>query len=292
MPQVTVTAGGRLFKAFGHIALKRREWEWLNSLVAINGYNGTHLWKRKLNPGFVIHRNTMVATPDTLYLGDDTSCKLIDTATGEPRGEIVIPKTVDPDGVWKWMAIEDGVLYAVVGEKEKLDKVLRGKRTDPGWPWRGLGRGYAAKYSWGFGRTLLSMDLQARKILWTYRSHEPIDSRAVCMANGRIFVYSHQNYLAAIDASSGHEIWKSEDPRALAAIGEHDRAQTASKGFASSVYARASDKGVFFAGPQRTSLVAISSTDGGLLWHYPHGNFQLILRDDALYAMGRMQTSK
>ncbi|MCH2376213.1 MAG: PQQ-binding-like beta-propeller repeat protein, partial [Planctomycetes bacterium] len=202
------------------------------------------------------------------------------------------PKTVDPDGIWKWMAIEDGVLYAVVGEKEKLDKVLRGKRTDPGWPWRGLGRGYAAKYSWGFGRTLLSMDLQARKILWTYRSHEPIDSRAVCMANGRIFVYSHQNYLAAIDASSGHEIWKSEDPRALAAIGEHDRAQTASKGFASSVYAKANDKGVFFAGPQRTSLVAISATDGGLLWHYPHGNFQLILRDDALYAMGRMQTSK
>ena len=49
MPQVTVSSGGRVFKAFGHIALKEREWPWLNSLVAINGYNGTHLWKRQLN---------------------------------------------------------------------------------------------------------------------------------------------------------------------------------------------------------------------------------------------------
>ena len=41
MPQVTVASGGRLFKAFGHIALKRREWQWLNTLVAICLY--THL---------------------------------------------------------------------------------------------------------------------------------------------------------------------------------------------------------------------------------------------------------
>ena len=28
------------------------------------------------------------------------------------------------------------------------------------------------------------------------------------------------------------------------------------------------------------------------MWYYSHGNFQLVLRDDGLYAMGRMQTSK
>ncbi|HHM12382.1 MAG TPA: hypothetical protein ENJ16_02440, partial [Planctomycetaceae bacterium] len=56
MPEVTVASGGRLFKAFGHIALKKREWPWLNKLVAINGFNGLLLWSRDLMPGFNIHR--------------------------------------------------------------------------------------------------------------------------------------------------------------------------------------------------------------------------------------------
>jgi hypothetical protein len=47
------------------------------------------LWKRELVPGIMVDRNTMIATPTTLYLGDDKSCKLIDAATGEVRGEIV-----------------------------------------------------------------------------------------------------------------------------------------------------------------------------------------------------------
>ena len=78
MPQVTVASGGRIFKAFGHIALKRREWPWLNKLVAINAYNGTHLWQRDLTPGFMIHRSTLIATPQTVFLADNTGCKLID----------------------------------------------------------------------------------------------------------------------------------------------------------------------------------------------------------------------
>jgi hypothetical protein len=45
MPQVTVTSGGRIFKAFGHIAMKQREWPWLNTLLALNAYNGTQLWQ-------------------------------------------------------------------------------------------------------------------------------------------------------------------------------------------------------------------------------------------------------
>ena len=36
-----------------------------------------------LPSGFMIHRNTMIATADTLFLADDVSCKLIDTRTGD-----------------------------------------------------------------------------------------------------------------------------------------------------------------------------------------------------------------
>jgi hypothetical protein len=38
-----------------------------------------------------IHRNTMVATPEILYLADSKSCQLIDTASGELLGRIAAP---------------------------------------------------------------------------------------------------------------------------------------------------------------------------------------------------------
>ena len=292
MPQVTVASGGRVFKAFGHIALKEREWPWLNKLVAINGYNGTPLWKRDLTPGFMIHRSTLIATPEVVYLGDDESCKLLDAKTGALRDEVKIPAEIDPGGVWKWMALQNGVLYALIGPTEQLDTVIRGGRTQAGWPWRDLGEGYASEYGWGFGQTLLAIDPATKEVLWSYRSDDAIDSRAMCIASGKVYVYSHQKFLAAVDAASGSEAWKSTDKKLLAAIGQHDRAQTASKGFTSSAYAKANDKGIYFAGPQRGNLVAASADDGSLLWSYPHGNFQLVLREDALYAMGRMETSK
>jgi hypothetical protein len=103
MPLVTVASGGRLFKAFGHIAIKQREWPLLNTLVAQNAFNGTILWQRELSPNFMIHRSTMIATPDTLYLADDVSCKLLDAATGDIRGQIVVGPEDGPCGNgWRW----------------------------------------------------------------------------------------------------------------------------------------------------------------------------------------------
>jgi hypothetical protein len=78
VPQVAVASAGRVFKAFGHVAFKTREEPFLNKLVAFNGYNGTILWQRDLAEGVMVHRNTMIATPTALYVGDDKSCKVID----------------------------------------------------------------------------------------------------------------------------------------------------------------------------------------------------------------------
>ncbi|UCF16250.1 MAG: hypothetical protein JSW59_02085, partial [Phycisphaerales bacterium] len=81
MPEVSVAAGGKVFRAFGHIAHKANQNEMLNTLICANAYNGTILWQRPLKEGFMIHRNTMIATPEILYMADDESCKLIDTQT-------------------------------------------------------------------------------------------------------------------------------------------------------------------------------------------------------------------
>ena len=97
--------------------------------------------------------------------------------------------------VWKWMAVVDGVLYGLVGEKEHEDETLRGNRTQAGWPWRPMTSGYdRADYAWGFGRTLFAVDLDSKDVLWTQVEETPIDGRAITMKGGRIFSYSHPNF--------------------------------------------------------------------------------------------------
>lgn len=285
-PGVTVASAGRVFQAFGHIAYHRREWPWRNMLAAIDGYNGTLLWKRPLQPGFMIHRNTLIATPQTLYVADSKSCKLLDTVTGELKAEILAPPG-STGLVWKWMALQDRVLYALVGEKEFHDPGHRLDWRRPGWPWRGMSPGYdLQKYPWGFGRTLFAVDPKTHRVPWVHKEEASIDGRAVCMSGSRIYYYSDQKFLACLDAKQGKPLWRSSDPRLLEAIGPNHRAQTWYRGMPTQGYMKCSDKAVYFAGPQRTRLVAVSAEDGRMLWQSPDGNSQLVLRDKGLYAMG------
>ena len=294
MPEITLSAGGRLFKAFGHLAFKEREWPMVGQLVAMNAYSGAIEWQRDMSPGFMIHRNTIIATADTLYLADHLSLKLIDTATGEIREEITIPETVVTDGpVWKWMNITDGVLYALLGEEEQLHTVHRGTRGERGWPWTTVKKTYGdAAKSWGFGRTVLSMDLKTREINWVRQEEDPIDSRAMSMSGDRLFIYSHEKFLAALNADDGKDVWRTDSAAILKAIGAHDPADNPRLGYSTSSYMKSTPEALFFAGPQRRKLVTVSAETGQLLWSYPDGNMQLIIRNDGLYAMGRMETSK
>ena len=136
MPEQTVIAGGRIYKAMGHIAHKANQNEMLNKLLCINAYNGMILWQRDLSPGFMLHRNTMVATDDALYMGDHESCKIFDGETGVLRDEIKVDPKISDGPVWKWMAMRDGVLYALVGNPEVKIQTQRAIRRGLGhWPW-------------------------------------------------------------------------------------------------------------------------------------------------------------
>jgi len=287
--EVTVASNGKLYKAFGHIAFKTAHNEVLNKLYCINGYNGAILWTRPLKQGFMIHRNTMIATPEALYLADDESCKVIDPETGEIRDEIVPPKDVAGGTVWKWMALEDGTLYALLGGEEVRAEVKRA--TAPGfghWPW-GMWKGYdyqGGAKAYGFGRTLVAIDPETKKLLWHHREEELLDGRGICMSDGRIYYYCPEKFLACLSAADGQPVWNTSDGKLLEAIAPNLRAQNPRWGFASTVYLKSNGEYLFFAGPQRPSLVAVSCKDGRLAWSQENGNFQLVLRDDAVYAVG------
>jgi outer membrane protein assembly factor BamB len=289
MPEQTVIAGGRIYKAMGHIAHKANQNEMLNTLLCINAYNGTILWRRPLSPGFMLHRNTMIATDDALYLGDHESCKVIDGQSGELRDEITVDPQISDGPVWKWMAMRDGVLYALVGNPEVKIETQRSLRRGLGhWPW-GMWEGHDyddPRTSFGFGRTVVAVDLKTKQRLWEYRDEEFLDARAVCMNDTQIFCYCPGKFLASIDRYTGALQWKSSDPELLAAIGDNERAQHYITGYATTCYMKCSNDYLFFAGPQRARMVVASAKDGALAWTHPTGNLQLVLRDDAIWAAG------
>lgn len=288
-PQVAVASAGRVFKAFGNVAWHKREEPFLNTLVAFNGYNGTLLWKRPLTPGYMIHRNTIIATPTTLYVADDKSCKLIDAATGELRAEIAPSAEVAGGTFWKWMALEDNVLYALIGKREQGDPLTLWRREAHGWPWGEVSRGYdQSEQPWGFGRTLLAIDPETQSVLWCHREEEPIDARAVCMKNGRIYIFRFGAFLACLDAKTGETLWrKNRDnaPELFDSLGTYLTRQSWRTNWRTAAYLKCSDKALYFAGPQIGKLLAVSAEDGRILWEHPYDNFQLILRDDALYGI-------
>ena len=289
LTQVAVASAGRVFQAYGNIAFHEREEALLNSLVAYNGYNGSMLWKRRLTPGFMIHRNTMVATPEILYIGDDKSCKVIDAATGLLKKEIIPPPDVAGGTCWKWMAMENGILYALVGEQEQMDPVIRQKREEHGWPWDPISKGFnQPENPWGFGRNLLAINPKSGKVIWSHSERENIDSRALCMKNGRIYIYRHNGFLACMDANTGKEVWRrtpENDPKLFDALGIDLDRQDWRTNWRTTAYLKCSDEVLYFAGPTVGKLLAVSAKDGSVLWEEPYDNFQLVLRDDGVYGI-------
>lgn len=298
LPMQSVISGGRIFKVFGDRSSAKPQEPLINKLLAMNAFNGTVLWERELSPGFMIHRNTLIATPDTVYLGDDQSCKLIDPLTGKIRDEIVIDRP-DADGpTWKWMALEGGVLYAMVGEKEGSDQPLKGDRIrGAGWPWWKIN-----DYKFGYGKNLFAIDPKSKKVLWHVREEEKIDSRGMAMLKGKLYYYSENKFLACLDTKSGKIIWKNSSEELLKAVGGTKAAQHWLLGFASTAYLKCTEDAIYFAGPNRPLLVAASAKDGKLLWkkdcsvkdgNLPTegGNVQLVIRNDGVYALGQARTN-
>lgn len=289
LPQVAVASGGRVFKAYGHIAFHEREEALLNSLVAYNGYNGTMIWKRKLTPGFMIHRNTFISTSDVLYVADDMSCKVIDAASGKLKDEIIPPLKLAGGTYWKWMALENEVLYALIGVQEQKDPDILPKRESHGWPWDPISKGFnQLENPWGYGQNLLAINPKTKKILWSHVESENIDSRALCMKNGRIYIYHYGTFLACLDAKTGKDVWRknpNNSPELFKTLGADFNRQDWRTNWRTTAYLKCSDKALYFAGPTVGKLIAISAQDGNVLWEDPYNNFQLVLRDDGLYGI-------
>ena len=266
IPSITTAAGGRTFLAIGHIAHHRREWDNMNRLIARNGYNGTILWERDLPEGYLVHRSAFIATRDTFYMIERDHALMLDPQTGAEQGKISIPGVL---GDWKWMAINDGVLYMLAGKKDSGVETTKGDREFGGWSWADLSTGYYAKprVPWGFGNVLAAYDLDEKKVLWTHREEDkPIDGRAMSLRDGKVYFYCPDKYLAASDALTGSVLWTNDDRETLGLIEQPGQGLTSTPGFRSACLAVATPQALILQGQTRMNVVAVSTSNGEQLW--------------------------
>ena len=290
LPQVCVSSAGRMFKAFGHVAFKEREEAFLNKLVAFNGYNGSILWQRDLTEGVMIHRNTMIATPDKLYVGDDKSCKVIDTATGKLLDEIVPPASEAGGTFWKWMALENGVLYAMIGEQEQRDSTKRWKLDKHGWPWSPISEGWnGPENPWGYrpqypGPRPRNQEgplepPRAGADGWPGHLHE-----------GRTTVLLPVRRLSRLSRRQDRQGNLAQDhgerSGAVCVAGPIPESARLADELADHVLSQVQRQGpVLRRAAHRQAAGRLDRRMASILWENPYSNFQLVLRDDGLYGI-------
>ncbi len=295
MPAITTAAGGRMFNAIGHIAHHQREEEWLNTIIARNGYNGSILWTRKLPAGYLVHRSAFIATDDVFYMidTDGSGVLMLDPETGDEIGRIDI---AGARGQWKWMAMKDGILYALVGDKggDTETTIVRSQITH--WSWGELSKGYYQKQvPWGFGKTLVAYDLAAKKRLWTHKEKTPIDSRGMVMGSEKIFLYCPEARLVGLDAKTGKEIWENKDPAVRKLIEQEGRGLASTPGFRSMTMCVHTPDALIFQGQTRMNVVAISTSDGYPLWNKKkttNNPNALFLDDSVVLGVGKNGTTQ
>jgi len=286
MPAITVAAGGRTFIAMGHIAHHEREEMWLNTVMARNGYNGMELWRRRLPDGYLVHRSAFIATDDTFYMidPDGRSCLLLDPETGAEKDRIKIPEA---PGEWKWMALADNVLYVMSGQESDPAQTTVVRSKMPAWSWQELSTGYYQEtIPWGFGETLTAYDLSAKQTRWVHHENTRMDSRAMALGEGKVFLYAPESRLACLDARTGSECWSNTDPVLRQRIEEPGAGLTSTPGFKTSCFCVYTPKGLFYEGQTKMNLVAVNKDTGQYLWHHRKttSNPNVIYLDEVIFA--------
>jgi len=268
MPAITTAAGGRTFVAMGHIAHHEREEGWLNIILARNGYNGATLWQRRLPDGYLVHRSAFIATDDAFIMIDPAGagCLLLDPETGEAQGRIHIPEI---SGEWKWIALQDGMLFVLVGEQKDPAETTLVRSLYTHWSWGELSKGYYQEphIPWGFGETILAYDMARDRLAWTHREATPADSRSMAVGGGNVFFYAPDSRIGCLDAKSGGLVWANDNPEVRRLIEEPGRGLGSTPGFRTTCFCVYTPKGLFYEAQTRMNIVAISKEDGAMMWH-------------------------
>ncbi|MHC4435230.1 MAG: class I SAM-dependent methyltransferase, partial [Planctomycetota bacterium] len=272
MPNQTLFAGGRIFFFSGHIAFHEREEPLLNKLTVLNAYNGLKLWSQPLDPDYVVHNISKLATDSEVVFAEGPTLRMLDATTGRQRGTFSAPPQARTAGDtdWKWIALEGDVLFAAFGPPDAHVAPHRQKRQTGHWPGNVANDQYRSiTNKFGAARRLAAYRYPEMEMLWSVSETDPFDARALCIEGGRIFELAPGRFMAARDCATGEQLWRrtpQTSEETFATIGSAIKRQGWGIGWATYCWTRASDGVVCIAGPSFRKTLCINFETGDLLW--------------------------
>ncbi|MBL7187945.1 MAG: PQQ-binding-like beta-propeller repeat protein [Phycisphaerae bacterium] len=293
MPNQTLFAGGRIFFS-GHIAFHEREEPLLNRLTVLNAYNGLRLWSRPLDPDYVVHNISKLATADEVVFAEGPTLRMLDAATGRQRGTFSAPPEAAAAGDtdFKWIAQRGDILFTAFGPPDAGVAPHRQKGQMGHWPWNVANEHYRGVVNnFGAARTLAAFQYPEMKLLWSVREAESFDARALCIEGGRIFELAPGKFMAARDLATGEQLWRRTPETSgeiFAGIGSSLKRQGWGLGWATYCYTRADNGVVCIAGPSFKKTSCIDFEKGDLLWASDLASPHPFFFDNALYIVPRV----
>lgn len=267
-----VTAGGRIFyivdEATRASILTPPDWK----LVARDAYNGALLWKQpipewyphmlrlKSGPGVLPRR--LVAVGDRVYvtLGIDAPASAIDAASGK------VVRSYEGTGAAQEILCDNGVLYIVTDLPEEAAEPT----AEPKGPAAAKRRGAASrKVIWTVkNRKLMAVQAESGKLLWEHQT--PLLPGTAALDDDCVYFHDGER-IVCLARDKGQPKWKSEPiagpPRIqsffTSTLVVHDGV----------VLFAAGEKAAMQTGSwpiENDTMVAVSATDGKLLWKAPH----------------------
>ena len=206
-----VSAQGRLFYIFdeGPTASIQLPSSW--QLIARDAFNGTVLWKRKIDrwntrqyplksgPAHLLRR--LVAVGDRVYvtLGIDAPAMALDAATGQTV------TTYGDSKYTKEIVVSDGVVFLVAGNTRSPLPDWRRKSTNV---WENKTIASNAEWGWdGAQRRILAYDADSGRQLWNV--NVPVAPCSLAVEGSRA-VFHDGRKLVCLDRRDGSTLWQGE----------------------------------------------------------------------------------
>ncbi|MHC4119577.1 MAG: outer membrane protein assembly factor BamB family protein [Planctomycetota bacterium] len=294
MPNQSLFASGRIFFFSGHIAFHEREEPLLNTLTVLNAYNGLHLWRRSLDPRYVVHNISKLATDDEVVFAEGETLWMLDAATGRQQRKFSAPAKIAAAGDtdWKWIAQDKDILWAAFGPPDAGVAPHRRKGQMGHWPWNVANEHYRGLVNnFGAARTLAAFRYPEIEPIWSVSEPEAFDARSLCIEGGRIFQMSPGKYIAARDCATGEQLWRrtaKTSKEVFDAIGISIKRQGWGLGWATYCCTRAGNGVVCIAGPSFRKTTCIDLKNGDVLWSSDLASPHPFFFDDALYIVPRV----
>ncbi len=201
--------------------------EGLDSLIAVDAYNGRLLWKYPLDGileayegdhlmGTAGTHSNYCVTEQGVYVRYDDRCVRIDRERGVKLGELKAPPTrTGAPGVWGYIASEGGRLYGTLADPEHVVTYRYVKGGD-------LTRQLTES------TTFFCLEAISGELRWQYEAEWSIRHNAIAIGDGRVYLIDRPlalfdrtrgaksdgqdaGRLVALEAGTGEVVWTSEE---------------------------------------------------------------------------------